>query len=386
MTTTIPPDFQLRDDAPRPVGDALTMAWRNLLNIRRNPQLLVFATIQPVIFVLMFRYVFGGAIAASWNGQPVPYVDFLMPGIFVQTVTFGALTTGVGLAEDLQKGLIERFRSLPIARSAVLVGRTWADLVRNVFVVLLMAVVGLLVGWRINTNVFGFLGCLALVLAFAYSLSWVFAIVGLAAPDAEVPAWWADAGAGGGWFGAHGSQVIDQIRVTLGEFRSVTASVLAVAPRVPPWSSDDGFVVHFVMESGAVGIMQSTPSDRGPLLIETRVVGSTGTAWIKGVGATVKVADAAGTRTLDVPDDLRVGAAAAPPREVLSTTYEQMTGLGLDLGPYTRLAEHFLARIRGTRAPAGPQPATFADGVDDLIALDAMRRSASEGRTIAISS
>ena len=208
----------------------------------------------------------------------------------------------------------------------------------------------------------------------------------LADATSEVPGWWADAAQGGGWLGAHGSQVIDQIRVTLGEFRSVTASVLAVAPRVPPWSSDDGFVVHFVMESGAVGIMQSTPSDRGPLLIETRVVGSTGTAWIKGVGATVKVADAAGTRTLDVPDDLRVGAAAAPPREVLSTTYEQMTGLGLDLGPYTRLAEHFLARIRGTRAPAGPQPATFADGVDDLIALDAMRRSASEGRTIAISS
>jgi ABC transporter DrrB family efflux protein len=184
-TTTTAPDLQLREDSPRPVGDALTMAWRNLLNIRRNPQLLVFATIQPVIFVLMFRYVFGGAIAATWDGKPVPYVDFLMPGIFVQTVTFGALTTGVGLAEDLGKGLIDRFRSLPIARSAVLVGRTWADLVRNFFVVVLMAVVGLLVGWRINTNFLGFLGALALVLAFAYSLSWLFAIVGLSAPDAE---------------------------------------------------------------------------------------------------------------------------------------------------------------------------------------------------------
>jgi ABC-2 type transport system permease protein/oleandomycin transport system permease protein len=185
MTATTPIDLELREDRPRPVGDALTMAWRNLLNIRRNPQLLVFATIQPVIFVLMFRYVFGGAISATWNGQPVPYVDFLMPGIFVQTVTFGALTTGVGLAEDLGKGLIDRFRSLPIARSAVLVGRTWADLVRNVFVVLLMAVVGFIVGWRISTNVFGLIGCLLLVLAFAYSLSWVFAIVGLSAPDAE---------------------------------------------------------------------------------------------------------------------------------------------------------------------------------------------------------
>lgn len=186
MTTTMPAALELREDAPRPVSDALTMTWRNLLNIRRNPQLLVFATIQPVIFVLMFRYVFGGAIAIPpINGQPVAYVDFLMPGIFVQTVVFGSLTTGVGLAEDLQKGLIERFRSLPIARSAVLVGRTWADLVRNVFVVLLMAVVGFLVGWRINTNVVGLVASLVLVVAFAYSLSWVFAIVGLSAPDAE---------------------------------------------------------------------------------------------------------------------------------------------------------------------------------------------------------
>jgi ABC transporter DrrB family efflux protein len=112
-------------------------------------------------------------------------VDFLMPGIFVQTVTFGALTTGVGLAEDLQKGLIDRFRSLPIARSAVLVGRTWADLVRNFFVVVLMALVGFLVDWRINTNLIGLLAALAFVLAFAYSLSWLFAIVGLSVPDAE---------------------------------------------------------------------------------------------------------------------------------------------------------------------------------------------------------
>jgi ABC transporter DrrB family efflux protein len=185
MTATTAPELELRQASARPVGDALTMTWRNLLNIRRNPQLLVFATIQPIIFVLMFRYVFGGAIKATWNGVPVPYVDFLMPGIFVQTVVFGSLTTGVGLAEDLQKGLIERFRSLPIARSAVLLGRTWADLVRNVFVVLLMTVVGFLVGWRINTNIFGLIGCVALVIAFAYSLSWVFAIVGLASPDAE---------------------------------------------------------------------------------------------------------------------------------------------------------------------------------------------------------
>jgi len=166
---------------PHPVGDALTITWRNLLNMRRNPQLLVFATIQPVIFVLMFRYVFGGAIHVTG----VPYVDFLMPGIFVQTVVFGSLTTGVGLAEDLQKGLVDRFRSLPMARSAVLVGRTLADLVRNLFVVILMCIVGVAVGWRPTGSPVEIVAGVGLVLAFAYSLSWLFAIVGLSVRDSE---------------------------------------------------------------------------------------------------------------------------------------------------------------------------------------------------------
>jgi ABC transporter DrrB family efflux protein len=166
------------------VGDAITMAWRNLLNIKRNPQLLVFATIQPVIFVVMFRYVFGGAIQGSLPAGQT-YVNFLMPGIFVQTIVFGALTTGVGLADDLGKGLIDRFRSLPMARSAVLVGRTLADFCRNFFAVILMCVVGFIVGWTIGTNVWGLLGAIAIILAFSYSLSWVFAIVGLTVKDAE---------------------------------------------------------------------------------------------------------------------------------------------------------------------------------------------------------
>lgn len=175
--------------APAPVAsarthaieDALTIAWRNLLNIRRNPQLLVFATIQPVIFVLMFRYVFGGAIAVPGGS----YVNFLMPGIFVQTVVFGSLTTGVGLAEDLHKGLIDRFRSLPMARSAVLVGRTLADLTRNVFVVILMCVVGVAVGWRPDGTAVEILAGIAMVIAFSYSLCWLFAIVGLSVRDSE---------------------------------------------------------------------------------------------------------------------------------------------------------------------------------------------------------
>ena len=170
---------------PRPrthaVADAVTVAWRNVLTVRRNPQLLVFATVQPIVFVLMFRYVFGGAIKVPG----VPYVDFLMPGVFVQTVTFGSLQTGIGLADDLQKGVIDRFRSLPMARSAVLVGRTLADLLRNVFVVLLMCAMGFLVGWSVHTNVIAMAAGLGLVLAFAYSLSWIFAIVGLSSPDSE---------------------------------------------------------------------------------------------------------------------------------------------------------------------------------------------------------
>ncbi len=183
MTTAAPTILApgARDERPHVVSDALTITWRNLLNVRRNPQLLVFATVQPVIFVLMFRYVFGGAIRVP-GGR---YVDYLMPGIFVQTVTFGALNTGVGLADDLKKGLIERFRSLPMARSAVLVGRTLADLFRNLFVVALMCVVGFLVGWRVSTNAVGLLAGVGIVLAFAYSLSWVFALVGLFAPDGE---------------------------------------------------------------------------------------------------------------------------------------------------------------------------------------------------------
>ncbi len=163
------------------ISDTMGIAWRNLITLVRLPQLLIFATIQPVIFVLMFRYVFGGAI----NVPGIPYVDYLMPGIFVQTVTFGAMTTGVGLAQDMATGLIERFRSLPMARSAVLAGRTTADLVRNVFVVLLMLVVGVLVGFRPHATALEFVGGLLIVLLFAFALSWIFALVGMSAPNAE---------------------------------------------------------------------------------------------------------------------------------------------------------------------------------------------------------
>ena len=164
------------------VRDTFAITQRNLIAYRRVPQLLVFSTIQPVIFVLMFRYVFGGAIKLP---GPIPYVDYLMPGIFVQTVVFGAIATAIGLATDLKSGLMERFHALPMARSAVLTGRTMADLTRNVFVVILMMAVGFIVGWRIHTSVLGLLAGALLVLLFGYSMSWIFATVGLAVGDPE---------------------------------------------------------------------------------------------------------------------------------------------------------------------------------------------------------
>ncbi|MFN2614671.1 MAG: ABC transporter permease, partial [Actinomycetota bacterium] len=156
---------------PNPVTalqDSLAVAWRNLIAYRRVPQLVVFSTIQPVIFVLMFRYVFGGAIRVPG----VPYVDYLMPGIFVQTVTFGAVGTAIGLATDVKSGLLERFQSLPMARSAVLAGRTFADSARNVFVAVLMTIVGVAVGFRFTNGIIAFAFGMLLVILFGYAMSW----------------------------------------------------------------------------------------------------------------------------------------------------------------------------------------------------------------------
>jgi ABC-2 type transport system permease protein len=161
--------------------DARTMTWRNLRAMTRVPEVIVFSTIQPIIFVLTFRYVFGGAV----NTGGVEYVDFLMPGIFVQTVAFGAMNTAIGLSEDLAKGLIERFRSLPMARSAVMTGRTIADMVRNLGVVMLMVVVGFLVGFEIHAGWAAFGAAILLLLAFGFAMSWVFALVALSVRNAE---------------------------------------------------------------------------------------------------------------------------------------------------------------------------------------------------------
>jgi ABC transporter DrrB family efflux protein len=164
------------------LGDGMVVTKRNLIKIKRLPDLLIFTTIQPVMFVLLFAYVFGGAIAVAGGN----YREFLMGGIFVQTVVFGSAITAVGLADDLQKGIIDRFRSLPMARSAVLVGRTTSDLVNNVIVVVVMSLCGLLVGWRIRDGVVSAIGAYALMLLFAYAMSWISAVVGLSVRSVEV--------------------------------------------------------------------------------------------------------------------------------------------------------------------------------------------------------
>ena len=184
--TALHPSIEAVTPIPRgrPFGalrDSLAVARRNLTSIRRVPQLLVFTLIQPVIFVVLFRYVMGGAIRVPG----VSYVNYLIPGIFIQTIVFGSLQTAIGMAADLKSGLLERFRSLPMARSAVLAGRTTSDLARNAFVVSLIAGVGFLVGFRVQTNAWKFVAGLLLVLLFSYVLSWVFATVGLAVGDPE---------------------------------------------------------------------------------------------------------------------------------------------------------------------------------------------------------
>ena len=163
------------------VADSLVIARRNLMRVPRSPELLVFMTIQPVMFVTLFVYVFGGAIATPG----LDYVDFLLPGILVQSIAFGGSLTGVGLAEDLQKGLTDRFRSLPMARSAVLTGRTAADIATNSFQIVVMIAVGYLVGFRFSTSVGEVAAGLALLVLVGYAFSWISATVGLLVPNVE---------------------------------------------------------------------------------------------------------------------------------------------------------------------------------------------------------
>jgi ABC-2 type transport system permease protein/oleandomycin transport system permease protein len=163
------------------LADSRAMAGRQLRKTLRRPTYIVFAFVQPVTFVLLFRYVFGGAIDTGG----VDYVDFLLPGIIVQTAIFGALITGLGLTEDLKTGVVDRFRSLPIARSAVLLGRTAADAAMNVMTLVLMVLVGIAVGFRPSEPVHELALAFALVLGFSYVFSWISAFVGLTVRDPE---------------------------------------------------------------------------------------------------------------------------------------------------------------------------------------------------------
>ena len=163
-------------------ADGITIARRNVIKIRRVPEILFAVLITPLVFVLLFAYVFGSSIEIPGGS----YREFLIGGTFALTLTFGAVFTGAGLAEDMQKGIINRFRSLPMSRSAVVFGRTASDVIYNVFSLVVMALAGLVVGWRIHNGIGSALAGFALLLLFAYAISWIMAYVGLLVPSPEV--------------------------------------------------------------------------------------------------------------------------------------------------------------------------------------------------------
>ncbi|HVL64726.1 MAG TPA: ABC transporter permease [Actinomycetota bacterium] len=163
-------------------ADGAVVAKRNLIKIKRVPEVLIWTTMSPIMFVVLFAYVFGSSIEVPG----VPYREYLIAGVFVQTVIFGSTFTGAGLAEDMTKGIIDRFRSLPMARSALLFGRTASDIVYNSISILVMSITGLIVGWRIRTDALDAVLGFVLLLAFAYAVSWIMAYVGLKVSSVEV--------------------------------------------------------------------------------------------------------------------------------------------------------------------------------------------------------
>ena len=214
--------------------------------------------------------------------------------------------------------------------------------------------------------------------------TFLFHMPALADPEVGVPDWWRREEEGGGWLGAYCSHIIDQIRVSAGEFTGVSASVQSIAERSEslPWTADDTYTVHFRTESGVEGMLQSSAAARGPFAACSRFVGSTGTLWIE--GDSVGVADASGERRLEAPADLVHGAPEPPPAELLTTGYDMLHSMGMDLAPYTRLYEAFRNRIQGNPVPDDPTPPTFADGVAVQAVLDAIRRSSKEKTWVAI--
>jgi len=165
------------------VADGLVITVRNLKRVPRIPELAIFAILQSIMFVLLFAFVFGGAIPLPGGGS---YREFLMPGIFVQTLGFASITTAIAVADDMAKGLIDRFRSLPMARSAVLSGRTIADVVYNAGILAVLMLSGLVVGWRVNRGIGDFVSAIALLIFFTYAMAWIGVLVGLVVPTVEV--------------------------------------------------------------------------------------------------------------------------------------------------------------------------------------------------------
>jgi len=165
------------------MADGAIVTWRNLKRVPRIPELAIFAILQSIMFVLLFAYVFGGAIPLPGGGS---YREYLMPGIFVQTLGFASITTAIGIADDMKKGLIDRFRSLPMARSAVLSGRTVSDVIYNTGILVVLMLSGLVVGWRVRGGVVDFLLCVLLLLFFTYAMAWIGVLLGLLVPSVEV--------------------------------------------------------------------------------------------------------------------------------------------------------------------------------------------------------
>ena len=165
------------------INDGLLVGWRNLKRVPRIPELAIFAIIQSIMFVLLFVYVFGGAIQIPGGGS---YTNFFMPGIFAQTIVFAAGTTAIGMTDDINKGIIDRFRSLPMARSAVLTGRTFSDVVYNAGILVVLILSGLFVGWRPESGILAFVAGVALLLAFAYAMAWLGVWLGMNVPTVEV--------------------------------------------------------------------------------------------------------------------------------------------------------------------------------------------------------
>ncbi len=187
MTTATRPTRVIQGGARQALSDGLVVMWRNLKRIPRIPELAIFAVIQSIMFVLLFAFVFGGAIPLpGYEGVANAYREYLMPGIFVQTIAFASATTAVGMTDDLAKGIIDRFRSLPMARSAVLTGRSFADTIYQTGILIVLMVSGLLVGWSVNDGFVNFVIGVGLLIVFAFTMSWVGIWLGLSVPTVEV--------------------------------------------------------------------------------------------------------------------------------------------------------------------------------------------------------